>query len=432
MKNTRAVAALAIQAVIDDKQSLSQALPRLAENLDESGKGQCQDFIYAVLRAFPKYNYFINQLSHTKLKPELNLIRYLIAVGMYQLDSKRVAEHAAIAETVEASRVLNKDGLSALVNALLRNYQREASALNQYLTANPNTIRQTLPDWLQKMLKDAYPKGVKKIAKASLQKPPMWLRINPRANTADEFCQQLSQAEIAFKQDPKQRECVQIDPPCNVDKLPGFFAGSSSVQDKAAQQAARLLELKDGQTILDACAAPGGKTAHILELSEVAKLDALDIDEQRLARTEKTLTRLKLKARLISGDASQTTWWDGTQYDRILLDAPCSATGVIRRHPDIMYLRRAEDIAQLVALQKQILHNLWAMLKPGGILLYATCSILPQENKQQISAFLQRQDNASLLPIFATESLQDPGWQILPGNQNMDGFYYARLIKASD
>lgn len=430
MKNTRAIAALALQAVIDDKQSLSSVLPELTESIDGSAKGQCQDFIYSVLRNYPTYNYYINQLTHTKIKPELNLIRYLVAVGMYQLDSQRVAPHAAIAETVEASRVLDYDALSGLVNALLRSYQREGEAIQQKLAQQANPLRSALPDWLLKMLKNAYPKGYKKISRASLQKPPMWLRINQKYVTNESFCQQLQQLDIGYQADKKQTQCLEITPPCNVDKLPHFFDGSSSVQDRAAQQAALLLQVSDGQNILDACAAPGGKTAHILELVTPQKLDALDIDEQRLKRTATNLERLNLEASLQQGDASQTSWWDGELYDRILLDAPCSATGVIRRHPDIMYLRREEDIAQLVELQSQILDNLWAMLKPGGILLYATCSILPDENKHQISRFLQTQKDASLSPIFESESASDPGWQILPGNQNMDGFYYARLIKS--
>ncbi|MER2491149.1 16S rRNA (cytosine(967)-C(5))-methyltransferase RsmB [Catenovulum sediminis] len=430
MINTRAICAKILFAVLDEKQSLSNCFVPFTENLNAAQKGQCQDFCYGVLRQYAKYNYCINQLTHSKLKPDLNQVRYLIAIGMYQLDQNRVADHAAIAETVEGCRQLKLDKLTGLVNAVLREYQREYDTLLEKLNLLPADVQTSHPAWLSKLLKQAYPKGWKKIIKANVQQAPMWLRVNVKKQDSETFQQTLRDADISFHPDKNQAATLLLEQACAVEKIPGFFEGSCSVQDKAAQQAALLLAPKAGEKILDACAAPGGKSAHILELANDIKLDALDIDEKRLTRVADTLNRLQMKACLIAGDASKPeNWWDGQQYDRILLDAPCSATGVIRRHPDILYLRREDDIAQLADLQKSILQCMWPLLKPGGTLLYATCSVLPQENKQQITTFLGNHPDAELIPIFTTESIDDPGWQILPGSQNMDGFYYARLRK---
>lgn len=428
--NTRAISTNIIYSVLDKQQSLSQCFEQHTNTLTASQRGQCQDFVYGVLRQYSQFNYFINQLTHTKIKPEFNLVRYLIAIGFYQIDQERVADHAAVGETVEACKQLNFSGFSSLVNALLRSYQREQQSLNEKLNAAPAQITSAHPDWLLKRLKTAYPKGWKKIIKQNLAKPPFWIRINQRKQTTDDFIQKLTAAEIPFTQDNKQAETLLLDNAVSVDTLPDFFEGSCSVQDAAAQQAARLLGAMDGEKILDACAAPGGKTAHILEMANV-ECDALDIDEKRLNRVSQTMQRLNLNCNILQGDASQNDWWDGQQYDRILLDAPCSATGVIRRHPDILYLRKDSDIKALSELQQEILKNMWSLLKPGGVLLYATCSVLPDENKKQITQFLNSQQDAKLDPIFSSENIEDPGWQILPGSQNMDGFYYARLIKQS-
>ncbi len=427
--NTRAISAQIIFAVLDKQQSLGQCFDQYTQDLNPSQKGQVQDFVYGVLRHYSQFNYCINQLTHTKIKPEFNLIRYLIAIGIYQLEQDRVADHAAVGETVEACKQLDYEGFSSLVNALLRSYQREQDNLAEKLKAAPAQITSAHPDWLLRRLKKAYPKGWKKVIKQNLAKPPFWLRINQNHQSAENYKQQLKEAEINFTADAKQAETILLEQAIAVDALPGFFEGSCSVQDKAAQQAARLLDVKSGDRILDACAAPGGKTAHMLETCPDIDCEALDIDETRLSRVSQTMQRLALNCKTLLGDASKQDWWNGQAYDRILLDAPCSATGVIRRHPDILYLRHDQDIEALSQLQQKILINMWSMLKPGGTLLYATCSVLPEENKQQIKQFLKTHSDAKLDPIFDNESVDDPGWQILPGVQNMDGFYYARLIK---
>ncbi len=431
MLNNRAISARLITQVLDQNQSLSQVLAKHVYALSPSDKGQVQYFVYGTLRQLSLYSYCLNQLTEQKLSKELNIVRYLICLGMFQLDNEKVAVHAALAETVEACRQLGFEKLTGLVNGVLRNFQRQQADLLEKAKNTELKVSSGHPQWLISMLKNAYPKGFKKILKANLQHPPFWLRVNDGVMDAEAFCSALDDDDIAYQQDKKYANSILLENAISVDKLPLFAEGSCAVQDKAAQQAALLLDAQDGERVLDACAAPGGKTAHVLSHTpKVGRVLALDVDESRLTRVEENLQRLKLQADVVCGDASDVnSWWDGQLFDRILLDAPCSATGVIRRHPDIMYLRREDDIAALVTLQKNILQQMWSILKPGGILLYATCSVLPQENKHQVTQFLQLQSDAELLPIFDSESVEDPGWQILPGNQNMDGFYYARLLK---
>lgn len=432
LTNTRAIAANLLHQVIDRKQSLSDCLPRATEDLSPSGKGQVQDFCYGTLRQLSQLSWYINQLIEHKLSTDLNLARYLIAIGMYQLQDPRVAEHAAISETVEACNELGFSKLKGLVNGLLRGFQRTKLELEQDIEKQGLQVTSSHPQWLISELKKAYPKSFKKILKANLKKPPLTLRINQSQVDIGEYLQALDTQGLEFNQDKKRASCVTLTKAVNVEKLPGFERGSVSVQDKAAQQAAWLMEPQAGERVLDVCAAPGGKTAHMLELQPQVTMQALDIDENRLARVTDNLTRLQLSATTLLGDAANPdNWWDGQLFDRILLDAPCSATGVIRRHPDIMYLRRQQDIVDLSQLQSQILSTIWTLLKPGGTLVYATCSVLPAENKNQIKQFLSDHSEAKLLPIFDSESEQDPGWQILPGAGDMDGFYYARLQKST-
>ena len=264
-----------------------------------------------------------------------------------------------------------------------------------------------------------------------MQRPPMWIRANVSQQTSDEYQQQLAKLDINIAAIESNTRALKLDQAIDVNKLPNFTAGAASVQDAAAQQSARLLDCQPGEHILDCCAAPGGKTCHLIELTpDIASVTALDVDERRLARVQENLERIGLTAKLQCGDATDPeSWWDGTLYDRILLDAPCSATGVIRRHPDIKWLRKADDIAALAELQAQILTKMWSLLKPGGTLLYATCSVLPQENSQQITKFLASQSDAQLIDL--PEYKGNVGWQILPGEQDMDGFYYAKLVKSA-
>ncbi|MGL4750616.1 MAG: 16S rRNA (cytosine(967)-C(5))-methyltransferase RsmB, partial [Shewanella sp.] len=299
------------------------------------------------------------------------------------------------------------------------------------LSNESETLSYNTPGWFIKRLKAAYPDNWQEIIQQSHERPPMWLRNNRLSQSRDEYLTALSELEIEASAGLSD-DAILLAAPKDVATLPRFHEGASSVQDGAAQWAATLLAPQANELVLDACAAPGGKSCHLLELEPSIKLVAVDFDAKRLERVQQNLDRLSLKAEVIHGDAANIdSWWQGEQFDRILLDAPCSATGVIRRHPDIKWLRKNHDIEELAELQRQILDHCWKWLKPGGTLLYATCSILPQENRDQISAFLARTADAKLDTLVQQASSQDIGWQITPGQHNMDGFYYARLLKAT-
>ena len=263
-----------------------------------------------------------------------------------------------------------------------------------------------------------------------MQRPPMWLRVNQLHHNVDEYLALLAKENIEHLLVDEKSGAIRLTEAIDVNKLPGFQLGWVSIQDGAAQQAALLLDCQPEDNVLDCCAAPGGKTCHILEYSpKIKAMTAIDIEASRLERVEENLQRLNLAANVIAADAAATPekWWDGELFDRILLDAPCSGTGVIRRHPDIKWLRKGQDIAALGELQQDILKNIWSLLKPGGTLLYATCSILPEENSQQVQHFIEKNSDAELEGI--TDNATDIGWQILPNDNSMDGFYYAKLVK---
>lgn len=346
----------------------------------------------------------------------------------------RIPDHAAVSETVAATGALKNRQMKALVNGVLRNFVRasESKALKKQEIL-PASIEYNHPSWFIKKVQQGYPNRWQEILEANQQKPPMWLRVNQQHHTSTEYQSLLATAEIDVNTIEPLSHAIELTRPTDVTKLPGFEQGWISVQDAAAQQAARLLNCQRGDVVLDCCAAPGGKTCHILEQhSDIASMTAIDIEASRLVRVEENLTRLGLKAKVIAADAANSkTWWDGQKFDRILLDAPCSGTGVIRRHPDIKWLRKASDIDALVALQQQILKETWSLLKPGGTLLYVTCSVLPQENSEQIKHFLQNNTDAELLTIDGNDKAEKEliGWQLLPGEKNMDGFYYAKLLK---
>jgi len=343
----------------------------------------------------------------------------------------RVPDHAAVSETVTAANQLKKVWARNLINAVLRGYLRRKEELAQQF-AQDDVYQTAHPTWLLELIRGAWPQDWQAIAAANNERPPMTLRVNALQSDTYDYLQQLQQQDLPAQVQAYCASAITLQQPCDVQDLPGFGEGRVSVQDQAAQLAAGLLELQPGQRVLDVCAAPGGKTAHILETEpSLAEVVAIDVDDQRLQRVEENLVRLQLRATVLCGDARQPeTWWDGRPFDRILLDAPCSATGVIRRHPDIKWLRRAADIGPLVAQQREILEAVWPLLNSGGILLYATCSILPQENTEQVQDFLQRHPEARQRHLDAPWGRQtEAGRQILPGDDNMDGFYYSLLEK---
>lgn len=425
MKNTynlRSIAATAISQVLDNGQSLSTVLPDLQRNINDKDKALLQEICFGVLRYLPKLEWFISQLMEKPLTGKQRTLHYLIMVGIYQLLYTRIPPHAALAETVNGAVALKKPQLKGLINGVLRSFQRQQVQLEERI-AN-NTSQYLHPSWLLKRLQNAYPNDWQSIIEANNQRPPMWLRVNSQHHTAAQYLNLLEQSEITAHLHPLHPSAIRLDEPTAVSRLPGFEAGWSTVQDVSAQGCAELLEPQDGESILDLCAAPGGKTTHILELAPKASVFAVDIDDNRLKRVKKNLIRLKQHAVVIQGDGTQPEKWaKGQQFDRILLDAPCSATGVIRRHPDIKWLRRDSDINELAQLQAQIFEAIWPYLKPGGTLLYATCSIMPEENGKQIQNFLSKHTDASLND--GTEA----GLQILPSPDGGDGFFYARIIK---
>lgn len=428
--NLRALAAQTVAAVLERGESLATALPQAQSQLENpKNKALLQEICYGVMRELTQLEYFINTLMDNPLKGKQRLVHHLLLVGAYQLLHTRIPAHAALGETVAAVDDINRPKFKSLVNGVLRNLQREhENLLAKMPTKGPITFNH--PKWLIKRATAAYPKQWQQILTANNQRSPMWIRNNASMQSRDDYLTQLADADINASKGELGNNSILLEQPVPITALPNFDQGACSVQDGAAQQAAELLGVQHGERVLDACAAPGGKTCHILELTKEIEVVALDCDQGRLERVQQNLDRIGLQAKLICGDGSQPqTWWQGEQFDRILLDAPCSATGVIRRNPDIKWLRRDSDIEQLVQLQQQILEACWKLLKSGGTLVYATCSILPTENSQQIADFLQRHNNAKLIPLHDNDTPEQPGWQLLPGEHNVDGFYYAKLQK---
>lgn len=429
-RNVRVLAARCCFDVIDQGMSLSEALPKAQTLLDNApDKALLQEICFGVMRYLPQLEAVCSQLMTKPLIKQLRPLQFLLYVGIYQLKFMRIPDHAAISETVEAARELKGQSLTKLINAVLRNAQRQPQ-LFDFSTA-PAAVQYNHPGWLINQLQQAYPQQWQALLEANQQKAPLWLRVNISKINPTDYAAALTRAGIDYSRPlaglPAAIKLAQAQ---DVTNLPGYNEGWFSVQDAAAQHAATLLDVNDGQRILDACCAPGGKTCHILELAPQAELTALDKEPKRLLRVHDNLARLGLTATVIAADAAEPQqWWRGQQFDRILLDVPCSATGVIRRHPDIRWLRKKADIDVLVALQQRILQQCWALLAPGGKLLYATCSVLPAENNLQIEQFLQQQNDASLIMLPQQSAEQPFGWQILPGEQEMDGFFYALLSK---
>jgi len=426
--NTRLIAARVLSRVLQDGQSLTAALDNALQAVESSkDRAFIQALCYGVCRQYHRLDFILSQLLDKPLKD--TDVKALALVGLYQLKFMRVKPHAAVSETVLATR--KKPWAKSLINAVLRTYLREQEGLEEKADKE-QTAAASHPEWLIKQIEQDWPEQAQKILLENNQQPPMALRVNLSRTSRDHYLQALMDKDIAAVAVSFCPSAIMLDKPVPVDLLPGFAEGLVSVQDAAAQLAAELLDVQPGHRVLDVCAAPGGKTAHILESqSQLKELVAVDIDESRMQRVSENCQRLNLQAKLVVGDAANPEgWWDGKPFDRILLDAPCSALGVIRRHPDIKLLRRAEDIKPLQALQKNILQAVWPLLAPGGLLLYATCSILKQENEQQVQVFLAEHDDAVELSIEADwGSAGKCGRQILTGESGMDGFYYARISK---
>ncbi|WP_336994132.1 16S rRNA (cytosine(967)-C(5))-methyltransferase RsmB [Lelliottia amnigena] len=424
-QNLRSMAASAIEKVVEQGQSLSNILPPLQQKVSDKDKALLQELCFGVLRTLPQQEWLISKLMSRPMTGKQRTIHYLIMVGFYQLLHTRIPPHAALAETVEGAVVIKRPQLKGLINGVLRQFQRQQEELlAEFADSDQRFLH---PEWLLKRLQKAYPSQWQAIVEANNQRPPMWLRVNRNHHTRDEWLALLETAEMNGFTHDAYPDAIRLASPAPVQSLPGFEQGWVTVQDASAQGCMTYLEPQNGDRILDLCAAPGGKTTHILEVAPKASVMAVDIDEQRLSRVYDNLKRLGMKAEVKQGDGRTPAQWCGDeQFDRILVDAPCSATGVIRRHPDIKWLRRDRDINELAQLQSEILDAVWPHLKPGGTLVYATCSVLPEENSQQIAAFLKRTPNATLR---TTGTPDKSGIQNLPGAEDGDGFFYAKLIK---
>lgn len=430
--SVRAAAARAVARVLQGG-SLNDLLPAVLAGISESNdRALAQELVYGTLRYAPRLEFMLSGLLERPVRKREPRIHALLMVGLYQLYYTRIPPHAAVAETVEAARLMKKPWAVGLANAVLRRVQREQDALAASADAHP-VGRSAHPDWLLEQLQHDWPEDWEAIVAANNVRPPMTLRVNRRIGTREAYLAELQERGIAGEAHATAPDAIQLDAAVDVSVLPGFSEGRVSVQDAAAQLAAGLMDPKAGEQVLDACAAPGGKTAHLLETCPaLARLVAVDRDAERLDRIAENLARLHLAATLVHGDAAKPDdWWEGGAFDRILVDAPCSATGVIRRHPDIKLLRRRKDIAALAGLQARILDQLWPLLAPGGRLVYATCSVLAAENADQVAAFVRRHPDALAMPIHAAWGRPSGfGRQVLPGDAGMDGFFYAVIAKS--
>lgn len=437
------------QASIDPRVRAAQALTPViarkgslfglhAQGLDPRDHRLFRALCYGVCRTLPRLERLTNLLLDKPFKERDLDVQALLLIGLYQLLYMRIPTHAAVGETAGAARGLGKPWATRVLNACLRRMQRDQEALDAQLSEE-RSVQTLHPNWLLKRLGQAWPDQVEQIIDANNTPAPMTLRVNRARLTREAYLARLAAADIDAVPCAHAIDGVRLLHPMDVDTLPGFKDGDVSVQDEAAQLAAPLLfnALPASDTplrILDACCAPGGKSAHLLELAAAAQrpieLTALDSDNKRLERVHETLSRLGYTANVIHADAGQADWWDGVPFDAILLDAPCSGTGVIRRHPDIKALRTAQDIEQLSVLQRRILHTLWSMLISGGHMLYATCSIMPDENARQIQAFLDEVSDAHCQPLAVKWGIDQQGTrQRLPGEDDADGFFYALLSR---
>ena len=433
VSNPRLLAARLVDGVLHQGDSLSAVLAKQLVSLDDPRqRALAQELAFGTLRWFYRLDRVLGQLLTKPLKTKDRDLYALLLVGLYQLLVLEMPAHAAVSETVEAVRGFGKDWAAGLVNGVLRTSLRRSRPLLAAADTDPQSLW-SHPQWWITRLRHDWPEQWQEILQANNQRPPMVLRVNRRQCDRGSYLMRLESAGIEAQALPFPETAIVLLKPVAVDSLPGFRSGAVSVQDAAAQLSASLLMLQDGQRVLDACAAPGGKTGHILEYpARLAEVVAIDKDAGRLDKITDNLRRLQLGATCLAADAgAPPSWWDGRLFDRILLDAPCSASGVVRRHPDIKLLRRADDLQALSEQQNHLLDALWPLLGSGGILLYVTCSVFKLENSDVVQAFLGRHRDARELPLDAEWGRrQTIGRQLLPGEHGMDGFYFARLIKA--
>jgi 16S rRNA (cytosine967-C5)-methyltransferase len=430
----RAAAARWVAAVMFGGRSFDELL---ADDPDEgAARGLKRALSYGTLRWHFRLHAILSRLATRRLKDIDPQLRALLEIGLYQLEFREVAEHAAVAETVNAARELGHARAAGFVNAILRRYQRERDEIATRIASDVEA-RTAHPRWLVESFTSDWPQAAERMLAANNEPPPLWLRINRARTTRDECVAALQAAGLTCATDADACDAIRVTPHMDVRALPGFSEGLVSVQDAAAQLAIDVLAPARGERVLDACSAPGGKASHVLERTgHAAELVAVDVSPGRLARVEENFARLGLDGQTLVGDATRSAeWWDGRGFDAVLLDAPCSGTGVIRRHPDIKILRRPADVAQFARTQSRMLEALWPLVRAGGRLLYTTCSVLKAENQDVIGDFLRRHGDAADGTAMRTAGWQareprdGPGYQRWTGDASMDGFYYACLDK---
>ncbi len=432
--NPRQAAVNTLLQVLKHRETLTSALTRPDRlSLNPRDQAFVQELCFGVLRWFPRLEAILAHLVERPLRIKDLDIQVILLLGIYQVLYTRIPPYAAVAETVSLTRGRKKAWAKALINGVLRRLQREREGLLHSLERQPS-FTFAHPEWLIQAIRSAWPEEWQWILEQNNRRAPMTLRINSRRVTRRQYLQILNGEGIQARPTLHSPHGIHLTQATTVEKIPRFAQGMVSVQDEAAQLAAQLLDPRPGQRVLDACAAPGGKTAHILESTPGLKeLVAIDKDPRRLARLEEALARLGLTATVVNDDAaSPSNWWDNRLFDRILIDAPCSATGVIRRHPDIKVLRRKDQFPTLTNQQDHLLRALWPLVAPGGTLLYATCSIFPQENEARIARLASSFSDVRVMSIKGKWGQhREFGRQVLPGEDEMDGFYYALLKKTA-
>lgn len=428
----RQVAGQVVVDMLAGNRSLAASLAEHDADFDDArDRAFARELCYGVARWLPRLQTCLDELLERPIKDRDLPVRVVLLLGLYQLMHTRVPPHAAVTESVSRVRRAGRPWAAGLVNGVLRNYLRQRERLEAALN---RTVEGRLahPGWLADVTRDAWPDDWESILQANNERPPLILRVNSRRLARDAYLQDLDAADIQASPVEHAPDAVHLHRAREVDAIPGFTDGLVSVQDGAAQLAAHVLDARPGMRVLDACAAPGGKCAHILEREPaLAGLVAVDRDADRLPRIDANLRRLGLEATTLAADASEPgDWWDGVSFDRILLDAPCTGTGVIRRNPDIKSQRRPGDVDSLSDRQLDLLEALWPLLARQGRLVYATCSYLPRENDHVLAAFLAKHPDATCGPMeYAWGRATRHGRQVLPGQHTMDGFYYALLGK---
>jgi 16S rRNA (cytosine967-C5)-methyltransferase len=448
----RALAAQATTRVLRERVTLDAALEGVLAEAPRVLVPPARSLSFGAVRGFFRHEAILQRVLTQPGKSLEPLVRSILSVALFELEDARTPEYAVVDAAVSTAKSAGRS--AGLINALLRRYLRERAALDADIARSP-AAHHAAPDWLAARLRKDWPDRWMDILAASDAQAPMWLRVNARHGTAEDYVARLSQTGIEAVAEPRVPQAVRLVVPCDVGEVPGFADGLVSVQDLGAQCVAFPLQLEPGQRVLDACAAPGGKTALMAEREpKLKRLIAIDVDRKRLGRVRENLERGRLEAEVVQGDAGAPEgWWDGVPFDRILLDAPCSALGVIRRHPDIRLRRSPEELAKMPAVQMRLLTAAFRMLAPGGRLVYATCTLTRRENGELIRAFLERAADAAVVPVEdwggwprlgpadeggrradrgrADEGggAEECGRQILPGEAGADGFYYAALTK---